>query len=153
VRFATSGDTGRVTEAAHAAAGYTLTPLFPPLDHAAEPQQPQQQPQQQQQRRDSASAAAASASAVASQLLFSFAVNKATRQVHTAMNKLRIVTIGISGGGSLTGAATPADSPRLDGTPGTGYYRVPGATRTTLGFGILSIIQGPVSVALCQTLA
>jgi hypothetical protein len=38
--------------------------------------------------------------------------------------------------------------------PSTRWFPVPGATRTTLGFGIgPSIIQGPFSVAPCQTLA
>jgi hypothetical protein len=47
------------------------------------------------------------------------------------MKKLRIVTIGISGGGSLTRPLR--DARRFSSTR---WYSVPGATRATLGFGI-----------------
>ena len=49
----------------------------------------------------------------------------------TMQKKLRIVTLGISGGRSLTGPLR--DARRF---PSTRWYPVPGATRTTLGFGI-----------------
>jgi hypothetical protein len=49
----------------------------------------------------------------------------------TAMRKLRIVACGISGGRSLTRPLR--DARRF---PSTQWYPVPGATRTTLGFGI-----------------
>ena len=56
------------------------------------------------------------------------------------MEKLRIVTLGISGGGRTRGRhATPADFALHDGTP---YRDVPGAARTTLGFGICSSLKG-----------
>jgi hypothetical protein len=54
-----------------------------------------------------------------------------TAPSRTAMNKLRIVTIGILGGGSLTGPLR--DARRF---PSTRWYPVPRATCTTLGFGI-----------------
>jgi hypothetical protein len=47
------------------------------------------------------------------------------------MQKLRIVTLGISGGGSLTRLFR--DARRF---PSTRWYPVPRATRTTLGFEI-----------------
>jgi hypothetical protein len=47
----------------------------------------------------------------------------------TATNKLRIVTLGISGGGSLTRPLR--DTRRF---PSARWYPVPRATRTTLGF-------------------
>jgi hypothetical protein len=47
------------------------------------------------------------------------------------MQKLRIVTLGISGGRSLTGPLR--DARRFSSTP---WYPVPGATRTPLGLGI-----------------
>jgi hypothetical protein len=71
------------------------------------------------------------------------------RQVstHTATErKLRIVTLGISCGRLLTGPFR--DARRF---PSTRWYTVPGATRTALGFGRLSIFQGPFYVAPCQT--
>jgi hypothetical protein len=63
------------------------------------------------------------------------------------MQKLRIVTSGISGGRSLTGPLR--DARRF---PSTRWYPVPRATRTTVGFGICPSL-GPFSVAPCQTLA
>jgi hypothetical protein len=63
----------------------------------------------------------------------------------TATQKLRIVTVGISGGRSLTGPLR--DACRF---PSTRWYPVPGATRTTLGFGICPSFKGPFSVAPCQ---
>ena len=61
-------------------------------------------------------------------------------------NKLRIVTLGISGGRSLTGPRRP---------PISLYTMVPrteGYAYDVLVWG-LSIVQGPFSVAPCQTLA
>jgi hypothetical protein len=49
----------------------------------------------------------------------------------TAMQKLRIVTVRVSGGRSLTGPLRDARQ-----FPSTRWYPVPRATRTTLGFGI-----------------
>jgi hypothetical protein len=49
----------------------------------------------------------------------------------TAMKRLRIVTVGISGGRSLTGPLR--DARRF---PSTRWYPVPRATRTTRVFGI-----------------
>ena len=55
----------------------------------------------------------------------------------TAVEKLRIVTLGVSGGGSLTGLFR--DARRF---PSTRWYTVPGATRTALGFGICPSFKG-----------
>ena len=66
----------------------------------------------------------------------------------TAMKKSRIVTEGISGGGSLTGAVTRRLPISLDTmVPRTGNYTY------DVGFWDLSIVQGPFSVAPCRTLA
>jgi hypothetical protein len=59
--------------------------------------------------------------------------------------KLRIVTLGISGGGSLTG---PFRDTRR--SPSTRWYSVPGAARTTLGFGVCPSIKA--QFLSCQTL-
>jgi hypothetical protein len=56
---------------------------------------------------------------------------------YTAMQKLQIVTLGISGGRSLTGPFR--DARRL---PSTRWYPVPRATRTTLWFGIRPSFKG-----------
>jgi hypothetical protein len=55
----------------------------------------------------------------------------ATAEVLHARKQLRIVTLGVSGGRSLTGPLR--DARRF---PSTRWYPVPGVTRTTLGFGI-----------------
>jgi hypothetical protein len=54
-----------------------------------------------------------------------------------AMKKLRIVTLGVSGGRSLTRPLR--DARRF---PSTFWYPVLGATRTTLGFGICPSFKG-----------
>jgi hypothetical protein len=67
----------------------------------------------------------------------------------TAMKESRIVTEGISGGGEMSSRGrfvTPADFPRRECSPFRGLRGTP---RT---FGILSIVQGPFSVAPCQAL-
>jgi hypothetical protein len=56
---------------------------------------------------------------------------RVARAGDAATNKLRIVTLGISGGRSLTGPFR--DARRF---PSTRWYLVPGATCTTLGLGI-----------------
>jgi hypothetical protein len=61
--------------------------------------------------------------------------------------KLRIVTVGVSGRGSLTGPLR--DSRRF---PATRWYFVPGANAYAVGVWDLSIVQGPFSVAPRQTL-
>jgi hypothetical protein len=63
------------------------------------------------------------------------------------MKKLRIVTLGISGGRSLTGAVTRRSPISLDTmVPRTGGYT------HDVGVWDVCIIQGPFSVAPCQTL-
>jgi hypothetical protein len=64
------------------------------------------------------------------------------------MGKLRIVTIGISGGGSLTGPLR--DARRF---PSTRLCNHAGGYAYDVWIWDLSIIQGPFSVAPCQTLA
>ena len=68
------------------------------------------------------------------------------REQHWETHWARIVTVGISGGRSLRGRAPDARH-----FPSTRWYPVPGATRTTLGFGICPSLEWP-SVAPCQTL-
>jgi hypothetical protein len=66
----------------------------------------------------------------------------------TAMQKLRIVTLGISGGRSLTG-------PLITRRPPISLYAmVPRTEGYAYDVGVwdLSIVQGPFSVAPCQTL-
>jgi hypothetical protein len=58
----------------------------------------------------------------------------------------RIVTVGVSGGGSLTGPLR--DARRF---PSTRWYLVLGTTRTALGFGICPSFKA-FSVAPCRTL-
>jgi hypothetical protein len=69
---------------------------------------------------------------------FALALEVEPSAAPTAMQKLRIVTLGISGGRSLT---TPLRDARR--FPSTRWYPVPGATRTTLGFGICSSFKDP----------
>ncbi len=61
-----------------------------------------------------------------------------TPQPCTAMPKLRIVTVRISGGRSL---ARPFHDARR--FPSTRWFPVPGATRTTLRFGICPSFKDP----------
>jgi hypothetical protein len=56
---------------------------------------------------------------------------------HRGGNKLRIVTVEISGGRSLT---RPFHDARR--FPFPRWYPVPGATRTTMGFGICPSFEG-----------
>ena len=65
---------------------------------------------------------------------------------HTAMQKLRIVTIGISGGRSLTGPFR--DARRF---PSTTMVLCTEGYAYDVGVWDLSIVQGPFSVAPCQT--
>jgi hypothetical protein len=69
---------------------------------------------------------------------FALALEVEPSAAPTAMQKLRIVTLGISGGRSLT---TPLRDARR--FPSTRWYPVPGATRTTLGFRICSSFKDP----------
>jgi hypothetical protein len=65
----------------------------------------------------------------------------------TPMQKLRIVTLGISGARSLTGPLR--DDRRF---PSTRRYPVPGGYVYDVGVWDLSMVQGTFSVAPCQTL-
>jgi hypothetical protein len=69
-----------------------------------------------------------------------WAVRKAAAQVRSAlqrMQKWRIVTLGASGGRSLTGPLR--DDRRF---PSTRWLPIPGATRKTLGSGICTSFKG-----------
>jgi hypothetical protein len=67
--------------------------------------------------------------------------------VHSDGKALRIVALGVSGGGSLTGPFR--DARRF---PSTRWYPVPGGYAYDVGVWDLSIVQGAFSVAPCQTL-